>query len=123
MSGSRLPGPRARTPLGHMLAVRRDVVGFLSKVAAEYGDVAWFKVGPIGVVLLNHPDYFREVLQTNNRNFVKGRPLHLAKRLLGEGLLTSEGDFHMRQSRIVQPAFHAERIQAYGSVMTDYAAR
>lgn len=123
MSGSRPPGPKARTPLGHMLAVHQDVVGFLSRIAAEYGDVVWFKVGRIGVVLLNHPDYIREVLQTNHRNFVKGRPLHLAKRLLGEGLLTSEGDFHARQSRIVQPALHAQRINAYGAVMTDYAAR
>jgi cytochrome P450 len=106
-----------------MLGIRRDIVGFLTRVAAEYGDVVWFRVGPVGVVLLNHPDYIRDVLQTNSRNFVKGRPLHLAKRLLGEGLLTSEGDFHAHQSRIVQPALHAERIQSYGAVMTDYAER
>jgi len=123
LTGPRPPGPKARTPLGHLLAFRRDVVGFLSSVAAEYGDVAWFKVGPIGVALLNHPDYVRDVLQTNHRNFLKGRPLQLARRLLGEGLLTSEGDVHQRQSRIVQPAFHAERIQAYGAVMTDCAVR
>lgn len=119
----RLPGPRAWTPFGQLLPFRRDVTGFLRRMAAEYGDVAYFKVGLNGVALLNHPDYVREVLQTNNSNFVKGRPLHLAKRLLGEGLLTSEGDVHARQSRSVQPAFHAERIQAYATVMTDYAAR
>jgi cytochrome P450 len=106
-----------------MLAVRRDIIGFLSALAAEHGDVAAFRVGSIGVVLLNHPDYVRDVLQTNHRNFVKGRPLHLAKQLLGQGLLTSEGEFHRRQSRIVQPAFHADRVQAYGTIMTDYAAR
>ncbi|HET6946584.1 MAG TPA: cytochrome P450, partial [bacterium] len=98
-------------------------MGFLSRVAAEYGDVAWFKVGPVGIALLSHPDHVREVLQTNHRNFVKGRPLHLAKRLLGEGLLTSEGEFHRHQSRRVQPVFHAERIEGYGAVMTDCAER
>lgn len=123
MSTSRPPGPKTRTPLGHLLAFRRDVVGFLTKIAEQYGDIVYFRVGPMGVVLLNHPDYIREVLQTSHRNFVKGRPLHLAKRLLGEGLLTSEGDFHARQSRIVQPALHAQRVDAYGAVMTDYAAR
>jgi len=118
-----LRGPRSWTPLGQLVPFRRDALAFLSKLAREYGDIARFKLGGINVVLLNHPDYIRDVLQTNNRNFVKGRPLHLAKHLLGEGLLTSDGDVHMRQSRSVQPAFHAERIHAYGAVMTDYATR
>ena len=117
------PGPRAWTPFGQLLPFRRDVIGFLSRLTADYGDVAYFKVGRMGVALLNHPDYVRDVLQTRNGNFVKGRPLHLAKQLLGEGLLTSEGELHARQSRSVQPAFHADRIQAYGAVMTGYAAR
>ncbi len=92
-------------------------------MATRYGDVVSFRVGRVRVVLLNHPDYIREVLQTNNANFVKGRPLHLAKQLLGQGLLTSEGEVHTRQSRSIQPAFHAERIRSYGKVMTDYATR
>lgn len=118
----RPPGPGALTPLGHLLAFRRDVVGFLSRVAAEYGDVVSFRVGPYRIVLLNDPEYIREVLQTRHRNFVKGRPLQLARQLLGEGLLTSEGELHRRQSRTVQPAFHAKRIAAYGAVMTDCAS-
>jgi cytochrome P450 len=121
--GLRPPGPRALTPLGHLLAFRRDVIGFLSRVAAEYGDVVSFAVGPYRVVLLNDPEYIRDVLQTNHQNFVKGRPLQLARHLLGEGLLTSEGELHRRQSRTVQPAFHAARIAAYGATMTDCASR
>jgi len=119
----RLPGPPALTALSNLFAVRRDVVGFLSRLAAEHGDIAAFRVGPIRVLLLNHPDHVKDVLVTNSRNFVKGRPLRLAKELLGEGLLTSEGDFHARQSRIVQPALHPYRIDAYGVIMADYAAR
>src|SRR6185295_17805779 len=62
-------------------------------------------------------------LVTRHQSFMKGRALQRAKRLLGEGLLTSENEFHRRQRRLAQPAFHRARINAYGSVMTDYAAR
>lgn len=72
--------------------------------------------------MINHPDYIKEVLVTNNQNFIKGLALQRAKRLLGEGLLTSEGEFHRRQKRLVQPAFHRQRIASYSTVMTDYAA-
>ena len=117
------PGPKAKTPLGHLLAIRRDLIGMLTTIAKEYGDIAYFKIGPIDIVLLNHPDYIKDVLVTHHRNFVKGRPLEMAKRLLGEGLLTSEGEFHTRQWRMIQPAFHRKRIEAYGAVMADYASR
>lgn len=123
MSTARPPGPRAWTPLGQLLPIQRDVLGFLSGLAREYGDVAWFTVGPIRAVLLNHPDHIQDVLVTNHRNFVKGRPLRLAKELLGEGLLTSEGELHGRQSRIVSPVLHPQRLPGYGPVVTDYALR
>ena len=109
--------------LRNLLAIRRDVLGFLTRIAGECGDIASFRVGPIRLVLLNHPDYIRDVLVTNARNFIKGRPLRLATRLLGNGLLTSEGDFHARQSRIVQPALHTERIRGYGAVVVERAER
>jgi len=73
--------------------------------------------------LANHPDYIREVLVTQNSNYVKGRALQRAKRLLGQGLLTSEGDLHRRQRLLVQPAFHLQRIASYGQVMVEHAAR
>ena len=63
--------------------------------------------------LLNHPRLVKDVLVTNQRNFRKGRGLERAKRLLGEGLLTSEGAVHLRQRRLMQPAFHRDRIAAY----------
>ncbi|WP_353959704.1 cytochrome P450 [Echinicola jeungdonensis] len=72
----------------------------------QYGDIAQFKIGHLRILLLNHPDFIKEVLSTQQDNFVKGRPLKMAKELLGEGLLTSEGDFHKHHSRIMQPAFH-----------------
>jgi cytochrome P450 len=112
------PGPKTKIPLGHLFSFRRDSIGFLEKIANEYGDIVYFKFGPIGIVLFNHPDYIKEVLTTQHRNFVKGRPLEMAKELLGEGLLTSEGDFHKHQSRLIQPAFHRNMIESYVPAVT-----
>jgi cytochrome P450 len=91
--------------------------------AARYGDIVLFKVGNERVYLFNHPDLIRDVLVTNQKNFTKSRALVRAKRVLGEGLLTSEGQFHLRQRRLVQPAFHRERITTYARSMVDYALR
>jgi cytochrome P450 len=80
-------------------------------------------MGPFDVYLVSDPELIREVLVTNHRRYHKGRGLQEAKRLLGDGLLTSEGDFHRRQRRLAQPAFHHTRIAAYGQVMSSYADR
>ena len=74
-------------------------------------------------MLLNHPDYVEDVLVTRARLFKKGRALERAKRLLGEGLLTSEADLHRRQRRLAQPAFHKQRIAAYADTMVAHAQR
>ncbi|HEX8098025.1 MAG TPA: cytochrome P450, partial [Pyrinomonadaceae bacterium] len=119
----RPPGPRRKLLGGDFFAFRRDPLSFLGEAAREHGDVVYFSMGPQDVYFLNHPDYVRDVLVTHNHCFVKGRALQRSKRLLGEGLLTSEGEFHRRQRRLAQPAFHRQRLNAYGRVMADYAAR
>jgi cytochrome P450 len=106
-----------------VLAYRRGAHLLFQGMARRYGDISHFKFSGLETFLINHPDYIKEVLVTNNQNFTKGLALQRAKRLLGEGLLTSEGEFHRRQRRLAQPAFHRQRIASYGSVMTDYAAR
>jgi cytochrome P450 len=73
--------------------------------------------------IASDPAVIKDVLVTHNGNFHKSRGLERTKRLLGEGLLTSEDDFHLRQRRLIQPAFHRERIAAYATTMVDYAAR
>jgi cytochrome P450 len=108
---------------GNFTAFRRDALSYLQRAASEHGDVVYLKFGPQDVFFLNHPDYIKDVLVTHHQSFMKGRALQRAKRLLGEGLLTSEGDFHRRQRRLAQPAFHRGRVSSYASVMTDYAAR
>jgi cytochrome P450 len=116
------PGPKGLPILGNLLAFRRDPIAFLM-AAREYGDLVHFKIGAQDSFLLSHPDLIKDVLVTHHRNFVKGRGLTWAKRLLGQGLLTSEGEFHRRQRRLAQPAFHRQRIASYGTAMTDHAVR
>ena len=117
------PGPNRRIPLAGLLAYRRGPLPFFQRLAQQYGDISYFKLGPQEAFFLNHPDLIKDVLVTNSQNFMKGLALQRAKRLLGTGLLTSEGEFHRRQRRLAQPAFHKSRVASYAAVMTDYAAQ
>jgi cytochrome P450 len=102
-------------PGATLLALQRDPTGFVSAMAAEYGDIVRFRLGAQPTLLLSDPDHIRDVLVS--KTFARGRALQRAGRLLGEGLLTSEGEFHRRQRRLVAPAFHRQRIAAYGERM------
>jgi len=84
---------------------------------ASLGDVSYMRLFGQPAYLLNHPDLAREMLVTANSKFIKGRALQRAKMLLGEGLLTSEGERHLRQRRMIQPAFHRQRIAGYAGAM------
>jgi cytochrome P450 len=123
MTAAAIPGPRRRYPGEFALAVIRRPLEFLPALARDFGDVAAFDIGAQPIVLLSHPDHIRDVLVTHGRRFHKGRGLERAKILLGEGLLTSEGDLHLRQRRLAQPAFHRTRIAGYGDTMATYARR
>lgn len=119
----RPPGPRRSFPLSGILAYRRGPHIFFENLARRYGDISYFRFSGLDAFMINHPDYIKDVLVTNHQHFKKGLALQRAKRLLGEGLLTSEGEFHRRQKRLAQPAFHRQRIASYGEIMTDYGAR
>jgi cytochrome P450 len=117
------PGPRQSFPLSGIFAYRRGPLPFFQSLADRYGDISYFRLGPQPAFFFNHPDYIKEILVTNHQNFMKGLALQRAKRLLGEGLLTSEGEFHRRQKRLAQPAFHRQRVASYAEVMTAYASQ
>jgi Cytochrome P450 len=117
------PGPKPVFPVKSIFAFRRNPIKFLTHLTERYGDLVYFEFGPQPMLLVNNPDYIRDVLVTHNRKFMKGEGLQRAKRLLGEGLLTSEGEFHLRQRRLAQPAFHRQRIAGYAATMVEYAAR
>src|SRR5262249_5500529 len=105
------PGPPGLPLVGSLFRMRRDPLGFFTRVSEEYGDCVRFRVGRGNVVtFFRHPDQIKDVLVTHQHAFMKGRGLQWAKVFLGEGLLTSEGEFHTRQRRLSQPAFHRQRI-------------
>jgi cytochrome P450 len=96
---------------------------FVTDVARTFGDVASFSLGRRRIWLLSHPDHIRDILVTRAEQFTKGPALRMAKVTLGEGLLTSEGDFHRRQRRIMQPVFHSQRVAGYAPTMIRFAER
>jgi cytochrome P450 len=91
-------------------------------LAATYGRVSCYRIGPSQIVVMNDPELIREVLIAQPQNFIKERTQKRMKILLGEGLITSDGEIHKRQRRIAAPAFHRQRIQAYATVMVERAA-
>ena len=96
---------------------------FFTTLARTYGDVSSYRMAGEQLFLVNEPRLIRDILVTHNRNFTKSRGLERSKRLLGQGLLTSEGAMHLRQRRLMQPAFHRDRIAGYGDLMVGYADR
>jgi cytochrome P450 len=89
----------------------------------DYGDIVTMRYYSFRVYFISHPDYIEQVLVTDNRKFIKGRILRKNRQLFGNGLLTSEGDFWLRQRRLAQPAFHRGRIASYADTMVRYASR
>ncbi len=118
-------GEQIRTPNAALYAMRRDPLGFFTTLARERGDIARFRLGDHenDLYLLNHPDYIREVLVTHDRNFTKWFAVDRIREVLGEGLFVSEGEFHLQQRRLSQPAFHRERVASYASQMVALAYR
>ena len=118
------PGPKGNFFLGVMPEFNRDTLGFIER-AKNYGDVVRMRFLYLTVHFLYDPNHIEYVLSTNARNFIKSRSLRspFFKRLVGKGLLTSEGEVWKRQRRLAQPAFHRQRISAYGDVMVEYTQR
>ena len=106
-----------------MAGLHHDPTGTLGDLQRRYGDLVHFRIGPQHVYVVVRADLMREVLVTHQRSFKKGPGFERARIVLGEGLLTSEGDLHLRQRRMLQPAFHRRRVAAYGEIMVDEAAR
>jgi cytochrome P450 len=117
------PGPSGSTFAFLFGDRRRDPLAFFAKIARDYGDVSCLTLFDFRTLFINHPNDIEDVLVNKARKFEKGRVMKANMRLFGEGLLTSEGDFWLRQRRLAQPAFHRARITAYGATMVEYAER
>ncbi len=115
--GRRLPGPFYWTPFGPGPAMRRDPLGFVARMARDYGHAVCLRMGPVRAYFFTHPDAAKHVLQDNNQSYVKGPIIARVEVMIGKGLFTSEGDAWRRQRRLAQPAFHRERIHGFAGTM------
>jgi len=111
--------------MGVMREFNRDSLGFIERAQREYGDIVWMRFLYVPAMFLYHPNEIEYVLTTNARNFVKAMSLrsNFFHRLVGNGLLTSDGEDWKRQRRLTAPAFHRERIAAYAQTMVGYTER
>ena len=121
-NGKPLPVFRSSYPGERLLALQRDPIAFLRRLAREKGDAVRFRLGTNRVVLLSHPEQVREVLVEARENFIRDGRVRHTEYLIGNGLINSEGDFHLRQRRMIQPAFQARRMALYSGAMARQTA-
>jgi cytochrome P450 len=118
---ARPPGPRGYPFVGMLPQLRSDPIAVFLEAADRYGDLVHLKAGPYHGYLLSNPADIKHVLQDNYRNYHKSPLYERLKDGIGEGLLTSEDSFWLRQRRLAQPAFHRQRIAAMADAMVDAA--
>lgn len=116
------PGPYTGLKGWSLRALNQSPLEMFTELA-RYGDIVGIRVVNFRNIFVNHPDLIEEVLVGHPRRYFKGRVLRANRHVFGEGLLTSEGDFWLRQRRLVQPAFHRGRIAAYAGTMVEYTQR
>ena len=115
------PGPKGLPFVGSALAFQRDPLHFVRQLQRDYGRLATAYLGKDPIVFFFRPEHVRYFLMEQQKNFTKAnRGRNNLKHLLGDGLLTIDGDFHRQQRRLVQPAFHKRRVEGYAEVMVQY---
>jgi cytochrome P450 len=112
------PGPKGLPVLGNIPQFRRDPLSFVSGVQRAYGDVATVRIMKSTRVLFSKPEHSYYFLVDHARSFASGADRYIMKRFLGEALLTTDGDVHRQQRRLIQPAFHKKRVEGYAEIMT-----
>jgi cytochrome P450 len=117
------PEPPESFLLGHTLPYLRDEIGYLTKTVREYGDLVRLRLGNLTTYIVVNPEHIEYVLRTNPDHFEKDKLTRWLIPLVGQGLLTSEGEFWRRQRRLIRPAFQLQEIQRYAAVMVDHTKR
>ena len=111
------PGPKGTLIGGCLKAFMTQRLDFFSEVARTYGDLASFRFGPRRIFLASHPDLIEQVLLTDAKYYIKHFGARMYMPVLGKGLVTSEGDFWLRQRKLSQPAFLKSRVHSYAPMM------
>ncbi|HXJ64229.1 MAG TPA: cytochrome P450 [Actinomycetota bacterium] len=124
MTGFLPPGPRTRGVAAAARGAAGYLPGYLQAVARNYGDVACIAIGPMRVYLLSSPELAKDLLVDHDDRFEKGRgEQRFTRRLLEEGVLASEGEFHARQHRLLYPVTHGESLLRYADEVVAGADR
>ena len=116
----RVPGPKGSLLAGNLPEFRRGRLEFLTRCAREYGDFVAIRFGPRRVILVSDPEAIDFILVSGSRFFGKHFALRTNPLLLGNGLVSSDGEFWLRQRRMAQPAFKPQRVQSYGEIMVRF---
>src|SRR4249919_4122944 len=117
------PGPKGTLIGGNIRQFRAELLDFLLDTARDYGPLASFRVGPRRVFLASGPDLIEQVLVTDAKHYIKHFGARAFKPVLGNGLVTSEGGFWLKQRKLIQPAFVKTRVQSYAPVMAELTER
>lgn len=116
-----IPGPQGTQLLRKLTSIQKHPLNYLMAAAEQYGDLVQFPIGSRMVYLANHPDFARQILQDNHRNYTKDTiQYRQLATITGRGLLTNDGEDWLRQRRLAQPAFHKERIERLGGMIAQY---
>ena len=118
-----IPKVKSRPVVGLLSEFRKDRLGLFRNLFEEYGDIVQFKIANHDMLLLTNPDHIKHVLQENYKNYKKDYFYEELKLILGEGLVTSEGEFWRRQRKLAQPAFHKQELMTFADIMTQQSER
>lgn len=109
-----MPALSTLHPLGHLPAMRNDMLGLQLRALREAGDIARLRTGASSVVMVSSPQYAQEVMAERQEDYEKSATLTVFIRpIIGDGILSSQGSRHKRRRAVVAPAFQPNRIARY----------
>lgn len=117
-----VPGPRQWPLVGNPSALR-GLLPFLEKQRHTYGDIFRTRILSFGAVTLCHPEHMQHVLVAQRHKYIKGATYDSTRTLLGNGLLTLDGEAWKKRRALAQPAFHRQSLERLTAVMVEHGAR